>query len=237
MRTLLVPSPRPPRRGIFISFEGGEAAGKTTQIGLLREHLLTEREVSEDLVLTTREPGGTELGTSIRGLLLHGGDVTPRAEALMYAADRAHHIETVVRPHLARGGLVLADRYLDSSIAYQGVGRDLKQDQIAALNLWATDGLLPHRTILLDLPPDALSDRREAHSLDRLEREGREFHDAVRTEFLDLAQAEPERFVIVDASRTPQEVHQDVLAAIGEDLAQLDPTFEPDSTHPGADER
>jgi dTMP kinase len=237
MRTLRVPAPHPPRRGLFISFEGGEAAGKTTQIGMLRDHLVHRREVAEDLVLTTREPGGTELGASIRELVLHGGDVSPRAEALLYAADRAHHIETVVRPHLARGGLVLADRYLDSSIAYQGVGRSLSQEQIAALSFWATDGLLPHRTILLDLHPDALSERREAHSLDRLEREGRAFHDAVRAEFLELAEADPDRFVVVDASRSPQEVHAEVIAAIADDLAILDPTFEVDTSHPGADDR
>jgi dTMP kinase len=237
MRTLRVPAPHPPRRGLFISFEGGEAAGKTTQIQLLREHLLTQRQVSEDLVLTTREPGGTDLGGRIRELLLHGDDVSPRAEALLYAADRAHHIETVVRPHLARGGLVLADRYLDSSIAYQGVGRSLSQDQIAALSLWATDGLLPHRTILLDLDPAALNERREEGSLDRLERAGEEFHTAVRGEFLELARADPERFVVVDGSLSPQEVHAEVLAAIGEDLAMFDPTFEVDTSHPGADER
>ena len=112
---LRVPATHPPRRGVFISFEGGDGAGKSTQMKMLHDHLVTERSVDEDLVLTTREPGGTPLGESIRELLLHGEHVEPRAEALLYAADRAHHIATVVRPHLARGGLVLGDRYLDSS--------------------------------------------------------------------------------------------------------------------------
>ena len=151
-RGLRIPAPHPPKRGVFISFEGGEAAGKTTQMQMLWDHLVTERFVAEDLILTTREPGGTELGASIRELLLHGEHVDPRAEALLYAADRAHHIATLVRPHLARGGLVLGDRYLDSSIAYQGAGRSLEPDEIGSLSLWAADGLLPHRTILLDVP-------------------------------------------------------------------------------------
>ena len=108
--TLRIPEPHPPRRGVFISFEGGDGAGKSTQMAMLRAHLVEQRQVAEDLVLTTREPGGTELGERIRELLLHGDHVDERAEALLYAADRAHHIASVVRPHLARGGLVLGDQ-------------------------------------------------------------------------------------------------------------------------------
>jgi dTMP kinase len=194
---------------------------------MLRDHLVTERSVAEDLVLTTREPGGTALGESIRELVLHGEHVDPRAEALLYAADRAHHITTVVRPHLARGGLVLGDRYLDSSVAYQGAGRELEPDEIAALSLWAVDGLLPHRTILLDVPTSALDERRDQTGHDRLERAGLEFHEAVRAEFLELAEADPERYAVIDGTRPREEVHAEVLAAVSEVLSLFDPTFEP----------
>ncbi|WP_114853550.1 dTMP kinase [Brachybacterium sp. YJGR34] len=223
-RALRVPSPRSPQRGAFISFEGGDSAGKTTQIRMLREHLVTERSVAEDLILTTREPGGTELGRRLRELLLHGQEVEARAEALLYAADRAHHVETLVRPHLARGGLVLSDRYLDSSIAYQGAGRDLDQDDIASLSLWAVDGLLPHRTILLDVPADTLDERREPAGRDRLEQAGLEFHGAVRQEFLDLAAADPERFTVIDGTLPREQVHAAVLEAVAEVLSLFDPT-------------
>jgi dTMP kinase len=224
---LRVPATHPPRRGVFISFEGGDGAGKSTQMQMLRDHLVAERSVDEDLVLTTREPGGTALGESIRELLLHGEHVDPRAEALLYAADRAHHIATVVRPHLARGGLVLGDRFLDSSVAYQGAGRELESDEIAALSLWAVDGLLPHRTILLDVPTSALDERRDETGRDRLERAGLEFHEAVREEFLELARADPERFAVIDGTLPREEVHAAVLAAVSEVLSLFDPTFEP----------
>lgn len=226
-RGLRIPAPHLPKRGVFISFEGGEAAGKTTQMQMLRTHLVTERSVAEDLILTTREPGGTVLGEDIRNLLLHGEHVAPRAEALLYAADRAHHIETLVRPHLARGGLVLGDRYLDSSIAYQGAGRSLEPGEIGSLSLWAANGLLPHRTILLDVPPEALGERRRSEAHDRLEKAGGDFHAAVRQEFLDLAAADPERFAVIDGTRPREDVHAQVLAAVDEVLTLFDPTFEP----------
>ncbi|MFC7375258.1 dTMP kinase [Brachybacterium sp. GCM10030267] len=232
-RGLRIPSPHPPRRGVFISFEGGDGAGKSTQMAMLRDHLVSERSVSEELILTTREPGGTPLGARIRELLLHGEHVDPRAEALLYAADRAHHISTLVRPHLARGGLVLGDRYLDSSIAYQGAGRDLEPDSISSLSLWAADGLLPHRTILLDLPPEVLGTRREAAGRDRLEQAGEDFHATVRQEFLDLAEADEERFAVIDGTRPREEVHAEVLEAVAELLDLFDPTFEelPHTSH------
>lgn len=226
-RGLRIPSPHPPKRGVFISFEGGEAAGKTTQMQMLWDHLVTQRSVAEDLILTTREPGGTTLGESIRELLLHGEHVDPRAEALLYAADRAHHIATLVRPHLARGGLVLGDRYLDSSIAYQGAGRSLEPDEIGSLSLWAADGLLPHRTILLDVPTDALDERRLSADHDRLEKAGQDFHATVRQEFLDLAAADPERFAVIDGTLPREQVHAQVLEAVNEVLDIFDPTFEP----------
>lgn len=226
-RGLRIPSPHPPRRGVFISFEGGDGAGKSTQMQMLRDHLVTERSVAEDLILTTREPGGTPLGESIRELLLHGEHVEPRAEALLYAADRAHHISTVVRPHLARGGLVLSDRYLDSSVAYQGAGRDLDADEIASLSLWAVDGLLPHRTILLDVPTQTLDERRDSTTLDRLEEAGLAFHESVRQEFLDLAAADQARYAVIDGTLPRDEVHARVLTAVAEVLSLFDPTFEP----------
>jgi dTMP kinase len=224
---LKVPTPRPPHRGAFISFEGGDGAGKSTQMGMLRDHLVTERMVAEDLILTTREPGGTALGRQIRELLLHGEHVDAQAEALLYAADRAHHVATLVRPHLARGGLVLADRYLDSSIAYQGAGRDLPAQEIAALSMWAVDGLLPHRTILLDVPPDTLDVRRGVSEQDRLERAGSDFHQAVRREFLELAAADPQRFAVIDGTQDRDTVHAEVLEVVREVLEMFDPTFEP----------
>lgn len=235
-RGLRVPTPHPPKRGAFISFEGGDGAGKSTQIAMLREHLVTERSVAEELVLTTREPGGTALGAGLRDLLLHGEDVDVRAEALLYAADRAHHVSTLVRPHLARGGLVLGDRYLDSSVAYQGAGRALEQHEIASLSLWAVDGLLPHRTILLDLPTEALNQRRDPVVLDRLEQAGLEFHESVRREFLELAEAEPDRFAVIDGTQSREEIHAQTLEAVSEVLELFDPTFEPQAPTSHRDE-
>lgn len=235
---LPVPAPHPPRRGVFISFEGGDGAGKSTQIALLRQYLVSERDVDESLVLTTREPGGTELGQEIRELLLHGQDMDERAEALLYAADRAGHVESVVRPHLDRGGLVLADRYFDSSVAYQGAGRELDREQIRALSLWATNGLLPHRTILLDMPPAELAARRDEGELDRLESAGHAFHESVRRSFLGLAKAEPERFVVIDATQSREAVHREVLRSIAEELAPYDPTaYESRFTSGGRDDQ
>ena len=150
-RGLRIPALHPPRRGVFVSFEGGDGAGKSTQMQMLHDHLVTERSVAEELILTTREPGGTPLGESIRELLLHGEHVEARAEALLYAAT-VHTTSPPWCAPLSRGGLVLSDRYLDSSVAYQGAGRDLSPDEIASLSLWGVDGLLPHRTILLDVP-------------------------------------------------------------------------------------
>ena len=226
---LRIPEPHPPHRGLFISFEGGDGAGKTTQIAMLQAHLVRERSVSEDLVMVTREPGGTPLGAQIRELGLHGDHVDERAEALLYAADRAHHIASTVRPHLARGGLVLTDRYLDSSIAYQGGGRSLDADQIAALSLWATGSLLPDRTILLDIPEGALASRRGEAQLDRLEKEGGGFRRQVRETFLELAAAAPSRFAVVDGTLPREEVHREILAAIEGDLSRYDPTFSPET--------
>lgn len=201
----MLPTPAVPRRGragVFVSFEGGDGAGKSTQAALLGEWLRAE---GREVVLT-REPGGTPVGLAIRDVLLHGEHVAPRAEALLFAADRAHHVATVVRPALERGAVVLTDRYIDSSIAYQGQARALAHDEIRDLSLWATEGLLPDLTVLLDVTAGEGRVRRgEVH--DRLEREGDVFHDTVRQGFLELAAAAPERYVVLDATAPPHEIH------------------------------
>lgn len=187
------------RTGLFITIEGGDGSGKSTQAARLEQWV---RE-SGRTVVRTREPGGTDVGVLVREIVLHHrGDVSPRAEALLYAADRAHHVETVVRPALARGDVVVQDRYLDSSVAYQGAGRVLGRDEIRDLSLWATGGLLPDVTVLLDLDPNRARSRLDAEDrpFDRLEAERQEFHARVRAEYLALAHAEPNRFLVLDAA-------------------------------------
>lgn len=184
--------------GLWVTFEGGDGAGKTTQSTLLQEWL-TQRGRT---VVRTREPGGTEVGMLVRDIVLHHrGDIAPRAEALLYAADRAHHVATVVRPALARGEVVIQDRYLDSSVAYQGAGRVLDADEVRRLSLWATEGALPDVTVLLDLDPAAARTRLDADDkpFDRLEAELADFHERVRAGFLALAASEPDRFLVIDA--------------------------------------
>lgn len=185
--------------GLWITIEGGDGAGKTTQAALLEDWL---RENGQTVV-RTREPGGTEVGVLVRDIVLHHrGDIAPRAEALLYAADRAHHVATVVRPALERGEVVIQDRYLDSSVAYQGAGRVLDPGEIRELSLWATEGALPDLTVLLDLDPASARARLDADDkpFDRLESEKGEFHARVRQAFLDLAAAEPDRFLVLDAT-------------------------------------
>lgn len=185
--------------GLFITFEGGDGAGKTTQA----EALHTWLEASGHAVCRTREPGGTLVGQSIRNLLLHADvEIDPKAEALLYAADRAQHIAEVVRPALNRGDVVVQDRYIDSSLAYQGAGRVLSADEVLKLSEWATDALWPDLTVLLDIDPAAAAGRmaHRGDSPDRLEREAIEFHTAVREGFLALASAHPERYLVVDAA-------------------------------------
>jgi len=200
--------------GAFITLEGGDGSGKSTQAGMLQAWLEGEGRT----VVRTREPGGTELGVEIRRLVQHTeGHVAPRAEALLYAADRAHHVATLVRPALERGEVVLQDRYLDSSVAYQGAGRELDGGQIRDLSLWAADGLLPDLTILLDLDPAAGRERmaaREDAPYDRLEEAGEAFALRVREAYLELAAAEPDRFAVVDASGSPADVHARVVSHV-----------------------
>ncbi|MDP9735366.1 dTMP kinase [Curtobacterium sp. 260] len=201
--------------GRFITLEGGDGAGKTTQAELLSSWL----EEHGRTVVRTREPGGTELGQRIREMVLHErGHVSARAEALLYAADRAHHVETVVRPALARGEVVLQDRYIDSSVAYQGVARGLGAERIRSVSEWAADGLLPDLTVLLDLDVTVGRSRVAAargNVFDRLESEAASFHETVRRAFLDAAAAEPERFLVVDAGQPADTVHRAVRAAVG----------------------
>jgi dTMP kinase len=190
-------------RGLLIAFEGGEGSGKTTQARLLAIWL---REQGYD-VIATHEPGATKVGMRLRALLLdtaHTG-LSPRAEALMYAADRAEHVDSVILPALERGAVVVTDRYVDSSIAYQGRGRNQSIDEIAGLNRWATGGLRPDLTVLLDLPPVSGLGRR-APSADRLEAEPRDFHERVRAGFLTQAEADPDRYLVLDATRPPDEL-------------------------------
>ena len=190
---------------MFVTFEGLDGSGKTTQADLLRARLEAEgREV-----VATREPGGTELGERIRDLVLHGGHVTPWAEALLYAASRAQHVDEVIRPALERGAMVVCDRYLDSSVAYQGAGRRLGLDRVLELNLAAVDGLLPDRTFLLRLDPDDVPSR-IAREHDRLEREGDDFRRRVDAGYRELAARFPERIVVLDATRSPDELAEEI---------------------------
>ena len=206
--------PPPSSRGLFIALEGGDGAGKSTQGRLLRAWL----EGLGHPVVMTREPGGTEFGRIVRELVLHGDHVAPRAEALLFAADRAHHVQTLIRPALARGEVVVTDRYMDSSIAYQGAGRDLGVDEVRELNVWATGGLVPALTVLVDLPTEVGRARR-AGVHDRLESEDDEFHSAVRKHFLALAGAEPDRYLVVDGELPPEQISQLVRARVSTLLA------------------
>jgi dTMP kinase len=198
-----VPSPRPRYSGLFIAFEGGEGAGKTTQA---RSIAIWLREQGYDVV-TTHEPGATKIGMRLRALLLdttHTG-MSSKAEALLYAADRAEHVAKVIDPALIRGAVVITDRYIDSSLAYQGAGRGIPTADVARLNGWATDDRMPDLTILLDMDPVAgLS--RHARSADRLEAEPAEFHRRVRSGFIALARADPDRYLVLDASAPPAQI-------------------------------
>jgi dTMP kinase len=197
----------PERKGLLLALEGGEGAGKSTQARLLAIWL---REQGYDVV-STHEPGATKVGMRLRALLLDKSQagLAPRAETLMYAADRAEHVAAVVAPALERGSIVVTDRYVDSSVAYQGAGRRLPTDEIALVNKWATGGLTPDLTILLDLPPsEGLS--RAVRSADRLESEPMDFHERVRAGFLARAHTDPERYLILDATREPGDLSREI---------------------------
>lgn len=211
-------SPPPSGRGLFVVFEGGDGAGKSTQVGLLVDALRAEGHDT----LRTREPGGTPLGERVRELVLDPahGPVDARAEALLFAAARAAHVAQLIRPALAAGRTVVCDRFADSSAAYQGAGRGLGLDRVAELNAWATAGLVPDLTVLLDVPAGTGRTRREARdgtAGDRLETEPDAFHDANRAAFLELAGRAPERYLVLDATRPAGELS----AAVRERLTGL----------------
>ncbi|WP_285617006.1 dTMP kinase [Kineosporia sp. NBRC 101677] len=209
-RPAAVSRPRAGYPGVFVALEGGDGSGKSTQARLLAEWLRSDQ--GHDVVLT-REPGATPLGVRLREVLLGtGAQLGSRPEALLFAADRAHHVEAVVRPALARGAVVVTDRYIDSSVAYQGAGRDLDGDEVRRISEWATEGLEPALTVLLDVDP-MVSKARRAHDLtrggeDRLESESDTFHERVRAQFLAQARSAPHRYLVIDAGLSAEEVQQ-----------------------------
>ena len=201
--------------GLFITFEGGDGSGKTTQINLLAGWLESEGHT----VVITREPGGTDLGTELRNIILHReGFIAPRAEALLYAADRSHHIHTLVRPALQRGEIVVQDRYLDSSVAYQGAGRVLDPTEVRNISLWATENLMPDLTVVLDVPASVAKERQAAgeRQYDRLEAEAEDFHTRVRESYLALAAEEPHRFLVIDGESSIEEIHRAIVDKVSD---------------------
>lgn len=202
------------RRGCFLVLEGGEATGKSTQAARLAARL--------DAVLT-HEPGATELGATLRSLLLDGraGGLGDRTEALLMAADRAQHVAEVVGPALAAGRHVVSDRYIGSSLAYQGFGRGLPVDDLRRLSAWAAGGLWPDLIVLLDVPRTAALARRRRHQRDRIESEGEEFHERVLAGFAALAAADPARWVVVDGTLPPDQVEAAVWSAVTSQLPGL----------------
>jgi dTMP kinase len=194
-------------RGLFVCFEGGEGAGKSTQAKLLRDRLEAEGHVT----LLTHEPGDTPVGQDVRRIVLspETGHLADRTEALLYAADKAEHVEKVVRPALDRGEVVITDRYVDSTLAYQGAGRALDADELAWVARWATDDLRPHLTVLLDLEPTAGFTRFDER--DRIEGESLEFHQRVREGFLALAKGDPGHYLVLDAHDDVETIAKSVL--------------------------
>ena len=199
-------------QGVFIAFEGGEGTGKSTQSKLLAQWLEQEGET----VVLTHEPGGSNLGKELRHILLghQTGDISPRAEALIFAADRAHHVHEVIRPALNRGAVVITDRYFDSSVAYQGAGRVLNPTEVARISRWATESLYPTLTILIDLPAENGLSRLQ--SRDRLESQPIDFHERVRQEFLQISMMDPERYFVVDGTQSVDEIHSQITTRVAE---------------------
>jgi len=220
-----VPSVPPPRvyavsigpgvyapTGVFVCFEGGEGSGKSTQSRLLREWL----EAEGYAVLLTFEPGDTEVGRQLRRIVLspETGELSDRTEALLYAADKAEHVDTVVQPALDRGEVVVTDRYVDSTLAYQGAGRSLDVAEVEQVARWATHDLRPHLTVVLDLAPEHGLGRFEER--DRIEGESVEFHERVRAAFLEMAAADPEHYLVLDARLPVEEIAAEIRAELRE---------------------
>jgi len=198
---------------MFITFEGIDGVGKSTQIDAVERWL----EQKGKKFIRSFEPGGTELGQEIRHLLLHRkGDVAPRSEALLYAADRAHHVQTKIKPALAKGVVVLGDRYFDSSVAYQGAARELDLNEVRDISLWAIDNLLPDLTVLLDLDAQQAMQRRNqtGEGPDRLEKEKVDFFERARQAYLTLAKNEPERFLVLDASESISQISEKLISEL-----------------------
>jgi dTMP kinase len=219
--------------GLFIAFEGGDGAGKSTQAARLSD-ALESRGLS---VLRTREPGGTPIGEKLRSLVLdHGhGTIDPRTEALMFAAARAAHASQVIRPALADGPVVITDRYIDSSVAYQGAGRGLGAEGVLSLNEWATEGLHPDLTVLLDVDPSDGRQRRTAGDAteDRLESEPDDFHSAIRHAFLDLAAAAPSTYLVLPANADIETLASRILERVESLLVSKDAHMTNDATVSG----
>jgi dTMP kinase len=196
--------------GVFVCFEGGEGSGKSTQSQLLRDALVAD---GHSVVLTF-EPGDTVVGKEVRRIVLspETGDLDDRTEALLYAADKAEHVERVIAPALSRGAVVITDRYVDSTLAYQGAGRDLADREVERVARWATGDLRPHLTVLLDLAPQQGLTRFEER--DRIEGESLEFHERVREMFLQLASGSPEHYLVVDARRPVAEITREISARL-----------------------
>ena len=206
--------------GLFITFEGGEGCGKSTQIAALKARL----EAIGKTVVQTREPGGTALGESVRSLLQHddaGQGMSPEAELLLFAASRAQHVRELIAPAIAEGQIVLCDRFLDSTTVYQGVARAIDSKKVDTINQFAIGDTMPDLTILIDLPPEIGLARVHARSdgqLDRMENEAIEFFQAVRQGYLDLAKSEPKRFLVLDGSQTVEELETQIWQRVGATL-------------------
>ena len=196
--------------GLFLVFEGGEGAGKSTQSTALADYLVARGHV----VLRTREPGGTPAAEAMRSVLLDPANtgLDDRAEALLFAASRGDHAARVIRPALERGDIVVCDRFMDSSVAYQGVGRDLGIERVAELSMWATRGLRPDLTIVLDVDPEIGLAR--VVGPDRLESEPLAWHRRVRQGFLDIAAADPDRYLVLDAARPAEDLAVEIVVAV-----------------------
>ncbi len=197
-------------KGLFITFEGADGCGKTTQLNLLAKYLESQgREV-----LVTREPGAKGLGEKLREILLnYDGEVSPRCEQFLFLADRAQHVDIIVRPAVDAGKIVLCDRHIDSTVAYQGYGRGLDLGQINQLNMIATGNQKPDLTFVFDIDTET-SEKRVGSNKDRMERAGREFHTRVRNGYLELAKQEPERIKVIDATKSIEQIHSEVLKFI-----------------------